>query len=92
MLEFDRPQAIPIHGWAWEFMLQRQWAALPAQLLAARPKYIYVDAYYAALIESKAPAVASIIKDDYQPVLQSTEPGRWYRQTSRGSRPQAVGS
>lgn len=92
MLEFDRPQAIPIHGWAWEFMLQRQWAALPAQLRAARPKYIYVDAYYAALIESKAPAVASIIKDDYQPVLQTTEPGRWYRRTSRGSGPQAVGS
>ena len=79
MLEFDRPQAIPIHGWAWEFMLQSQWATLPAQLRAAKPQFIYVDAYYTALIGRKAPDVASIIKSDYLSVIQANEPGQWYR-------------
>ena len=82
MLEFDRPQAIPIHGWAWEFMLQSQWAALPAQLRAAAPQFIYIDDSYASLIEERAPEVESFVTRDYQPVARTSDPGSWYLRTS----------
>lgn len=82
MLEFDRPQAIPVHGWAWEFMLASQWAALPAQLRAAAPQFIFVDDSYASLIRVRAPEVEALLKRDYQLVARTTDPGSWYERTS----------
>ncbi len=78
MLQFDRPQAIPFHGWMWELMLPTQWAMLPAELEAAAPQYIYVDAPYAELIGRTAPAVSALIEREYRPVLATTELGIWY--------------
>lgn len=82
MLAFDLPQALPIHGWAWEIMLERQWAELPAQLSAAQPALLYIDDDYAKLIARRSPATFEFVMRAYTPVLRTSEPGTWYERVS----------
>ena len=79
LLAAHRAQALPIHGWAWEVMLDAQWADLPIQLQTRRPSFIYVDSAYRPDIEKHAPAAAAFIRSDYVPVIRTAEDGTWYR-------------
>lgn len=79
LLEAHRKQALPIHGWAWEIMLDEQWAALPGQLREHRPAFIYVDAAYRPDIAKRAPEAAALIARDYVSVARTSEDGIWYR-------------
>ena len=79
LLAAQRTQALPIHGWAWEFMLEEQWAALSTQLRKRRPAFIYIDAAYRPDVASRAPDAAAFIRSAYVPVARTTEDGTWYR-------------
>lgn len=79
LLESGRAQALPIHGWAWEFMLASQWAELPTRLRAARPPYLFIDAEYGEMIPRRSPATWAVVSGDYAPIARSSDGGTWYR-------------
>lgn len=79
LLQAGRAQALPIHGWAWEYMLTRQWDALPATLREARPAYLYIDAAYGPDLTHRSPATMAFIRDAYETVLKTREGGTWHR-------------
>lgn len=77
-----RTQAIPTHGWSWEMLLSSQWAALPDDLAAAAPAYVFVDDDYQALVEDRAPAVSSWLASRYESI-GGVGDGTWYRRLDR---------
>jgi hypothetical protein len=82
-----RAQAIPIHGWAWELMLARQWAQLAPGLERTRPAAIFINKpEYDPLLRARAPEVMAWIENAYA-LGWSGAYGRWYvrRDGSAGS-------
>ncbi len=77
----NRTQALPIHGWAWEFFLDEQWAALPDQLKQHRPPYIFCTPSYLSLVREKSPATYELLQTDYAEAAQATT-GVWYAHRS----------
>jgi len=78
-LAADRPQAMPIHGWSWQFFLASQWRALPDELSRTKPAYLFVDPYFARLIAERSPATWRMIQVDYLPLTNEAIDGTWYR-------------
>lgn len=72
----DREPAIPMVGWPWEYFLQSQWRALPAQIEAAAPPYIYVADREKAMMEQRKEGVQQYIFSKYVP-LRRTKEGTW---------------
>jgi hypothetical protein len=83
LLLSGRDQALPIHGWGWEFFLQSQWEALPSQLAGASPPYLYVSTFYKKVIAERSPAVKAWIEEFYVPIKTNAR-GTWYRAATRG--------
>jgi hypothetical protein len=81
LLAAARPQALPVHGWAWEFMLQDQWSELPVQLVAAAPSYIYISAHHAQLLASKSPSVIEYLRGEFVLKAVHSDGGAWYKRS-----------
>jgi hypothetical protein len=75
-------QALPVHGWSWEFFLPEQWRALPGDLLRHRPTYIFVSPAMREIIDASNPEVWSVLDGHYRMVSES-EDGQWYRLAAR---------
>jgi len=73
----NRTQALPVHGWAWEFFIDEQWDALPDQLEKHKPPYIFCTSGYLSLIGKKSFTTQTILKTDYVEAAQ-TSTGNWY--------------
>ncbi len=82
MLLNDKTYAIPPHGWAWEFFGPELWAALPAQLAAARPDFIVLDDFYRRLMVERAPGLLSWIETEYERVHRYDEVAFWQARTT----------
>ncbi len=78
----DRDQAIPTHGWSWEMLLASQWAALPDDLAAAAPAYVFLDDDYRELVSDRAPAVSTWLATQYESIAGVGD-GAWYRRLER---------
>ncbi len=78
LLVNERAYALPIHGWSWEFLLDPQWAALPAQLEAAAPPYIFVESIYDEVIAARSPQTVALLDGRYRPAARVAL-GTWYR-------------
>lgn len=77
-----RSQAIPTHGWSWEMLLDSQWAALPDDLAAAAPAYVFLDEDYRDLVEDRAPTVSTWLGARYESI-GGVGDGAWYRRIDR---------
>jgi hypothetical protein len=69
-LHFDRTQAIPMHGWGWEFAVEEQWRALPHQLADGKPAFIYVSREVRPLIERRSPETSAFLSANYTLIKQ----------------------
>jgi hypothetical protein len=69
-LHFDRTQAIPMHGWGWEFAVDEQWRALPHQLASGKPAFIYVSREVRPLIEQRSPETSAFLRANYTLIRQ----------------------
>jgi hypothetical protein len=72
-----REQAIPSNGWMLELFLPEQWERFENELLEVRPRYIFVDKEYSALINEHSPDIAAILSDLYTKVHLNSN-GIWY--------------
>ncbi len=84
LLLANRRQALPVHGWSWEVMLQSQWAQLAEQLERHRPGHVYVAQEYSNMLPQRAPAAWQWLLQQYEPVPESISAspaalGVWYR-------------
>ena len=69
-LHFDRTQAIPMHGWGWEFAVEEQWRALPRQLADGKPAFVYVSREVRPLIEQRSPETSAFLSANYTLIKQ----------------------
>jgi hypothetical protein len=69
-LHFDRTQAIPMHGWGWEFAVDEQWRALPHQLASGKPAFVYVSREVRPLIEQRSPETSAFLRANYRLIRQ----------------------
>jgi hypothetical protein len=72
-----REQAISSNGWMLELFLAEQWRQFEYELLEVRPRYIFVDKEYSALINEHSPDIAAILSDLYTKVHVNSN-GIWY--------------
>ncbi len=72
-----QPQPISLNGWSPEWLLPDQWEDLRAQLSEANPRYIFVAAGSAGVVQSRGEAFARLLASDFQPV-HSDDAGTWY--------------
>ena len=75
-----RPAATRIHGWSLELLTPDLWAELVAELKAARPAAVFVDAgvqHYDRLIDAKCPDLRAWLTAEYAEARRS-EAGVWY--------------
>ena len=80
----QKRQAIPVHGWAWEFYLPEQWSSLISKLDHAKPIYIFISNGYADLIKRKLPDFYEFIETYYFEYSQ-LDNGMWYRLKNNSS-------
>jgi hypothetical protein len=84
-LATQRRQAIPVHGWSWEMLPPSFWEALPSQLAASRPAYVFLARFYRRLFPETKPYGPQIIRfldDNYDVVWDDEQVGRLYRRRS----------
>ena len=74
----QKRQAIPEHGWAWEFYMPEQWDSLISKLNHAKPSHIFISNGYADLIKIKLPDLYKFI-DKYYFEYSKIDEGMWYR-------------
>ncbi len=72
-----RRQAIPVNGWSWESYAERQWEALPGELVRAAPAYVGFDPGYEALVRERSPATWAWLEANYR-VSKSSDTRTWY--------------
>jgi hypothetical protein len=61
-----RSQAIPMHGWASELILESQWRDLADRLMESRPPYIFVEARVnAPMIRRRVPDLGQWLDQTY---------------------------
>ncbi len=72
-----RLQALPVGGWPWEYFVASQWDALPAQLAAARPNYIFVEERYRKMMAVRPGDLWQQINRAYVPLFTDTR-GTWF--------------
>ncbi len=77
----ERRQAIPINGWSWEAYPAENWEALPGQLIAAKPAYLFVDPLNEELISENSRPTRQFIESDYV-LVKETDKGRLYARRS----------
>lgn len=86
LLDGERKQATPIHGWAWESMLSDQWGSLPQALSNGRPEYIHLSLDYADMVAERSPETMELIHQAYVPARLSFDGGWWYRRKTAQKR------
>ncbi|WP_055077386.1 hypothetical protein [Pseudanabaena sp. 'Roaring Creek'] len=74
-----RNQAIPINGWALEFLLPEQWVLLGKQISSILPAYIFISTEYHDLIKEQKIEVLQVL-EKYK-VLHKNASGIWYLKT-----------
>lgn len=79
-----RRQAIPIHGWMWEIMPEPMWQALPGQLAAAHPAYIFIDSFYQRVVAERSPEMMEFLASQYR-LAHSSAVGVWYQARDPGA-------
>jgi hypothetical protein len=77
LLRAKRPQGASILGWGPDFLDQKEWQVLHAELRAALPPYIIVDEYSASMIRSRYPAMMGLLQTKYR-VAFVGDSGTWY--------------
>ncbi len=77
LLKLNRPQAIPIAGWAPGFLDGRGWRELDADLHSALPAYIIVDRSSESVIRSHSPGIVELIESRYEVAFVGAS-GTWY--------------
>jgi hypothetical protein len=77
LLKANRPQAVPIAGWAPEFLDSRGWRELDADLHSTLPPYIVVDSTLEAIIRSHRPGIMELIESRYKVAFVGAS-GTWY--------------
>lgn len=77
----ERRQAIPINGWSWEAYPTEKWEALPEQLIAARPAYLFVDRLNEELISENSRPTRQFIDSSYV-LVKEIDKGRLYARRS----------
>jgi hypothetical protein len=60
-----------------ELFLPEQWERFEYELFQVRPRYIFVDKEYSALINEHSPDIAAILSDLYTKVHLNSN-GMWY--------------
>ncbi|MBK8175365.1 MAG: glycosyltransferase family 39 protein [Rhodospirillales bacterium] len=81
----QRAQALPIHGWSWEMLPPSYWAALPGQLAAAHPAYVFLGRFYRRMFPETppyGPEVIAYLDANYDVVWDEEWTGRLYRRRS----------
>jgi len=73
-----RRQAIPINGWALEFLTVDQWRDLTSEVSASSAPFFYLAANNRELVQSKAPAIIEYLERNFE-ILSINERGTWYR-------------
>lgn len=73
-----RAPAAPVPGFAWQFFPQSLWEALPGQLDAALPPYIFVDKLHGKTMKKRGGGVHEFLRRDYVP-FASDDLGTWYQ-------------
>ena len=73
----NRPQGASILGWGPDFLDQREWRVLHAELQSNLPPYIVVDEYSASKIRSRYPAMLGLLQSKYR-VAFAGGSGIWY--------------
>jgi hypothetical protein len=77
LLRANRSQAVPILGWGPEFLDDRAWRELHADLRAVRPAYIVVEDDIRAITRERYPAVLEFIESTYVVAFRGAS-GTWY--------------
>ena len=72
-----RTSALPIIGWPWAYFLQEQWERVPAQLVAAKPVYIYIDGLNRRLMIRRGGGVWDVISERYLQLIEDHK-GAWF--------------
>ena len=72
----NRYPAIPMLGWPWEYFLQSQWLALPAQIEAAAAPYIFIADREMKMMEKRGGGVKEFIFSRYI-ALHRAQEGTW---------------
>ncbi|MEM7468933.1 MAG: hypothetical protein AAF387_18875 [Pseudomonadota bacterium] len=72
----SRYPAIPMIGWPWEYFLQSQWLALPEQIEAAAPPYIFIADREMKMMERRKGGVKEFIFSRYIAAHRAQE-GVW---------------
>jgi hypothetical protein len=73
----NRPQGASILGWGPDFLDQKEWQVLHAELQANLPPYIIVDEYSASKIRSRYPAMMGLLQSKYDVAFVGAS-GTWY--------------
>jgi hypothetical protein len=73
-----RRQAIPINGWALEFLTVDQWHTLTSEVKGSTAPYFFLAEEYRELIQARAPAIVEYLEREYD-ILSVSERGTWYR-------------
>jgi hypothetical protein len=72
-----REQAIPVHGFIWGWVLQRQHEQLTEILNAAPPPFVFGGSRYEELVLLRTPGIMELLANRYRIAWQSPL-GRWY--------------
>lgn len=70
-------QAIPLNGWAWEFMTERQWRGAVEGLERAAPRAVYVAPFYLELVCRRSPGLVEWLRRGYEPREPDATGGVW---------------
>ncbi len=79
-----RPSASSVHGWAWELQPPVVWQRLEAELVAARPVFVFAEPVYDSMLTHHSPGLRSLLDREYS--VQSVDDlGTWYARHGAGS-------
>lgn len=72
----ERRQAIAVHGHAWNHFPERLWRRLPAELMAARPAWVYLSHFDRGVLRRHSPELLAFLTTEYRPARRLLN-GEW---------------
>jgi hypothetical protein len=72
-----REQALPVHGFIWQWVLRRQHEQSTEMFKAVLPPFVFVGSRYEELVSQRTPGIMALLASGYRVVWQSPL-GRWY--------------